>query len=78
MITVYDAVTVVCFICIVLTYFVFTDGGTKLLAHFMLPAVAFAIANQVGNAAGQSLLMNLLAIILIAAGIGYTYLIVRH
>ena len=41
MITVYDAVTVVCFICIVLTYFLFTEGGTKLLAHFMLPALAF-------------------------------------
>ena len=73
MITVYDAVTVVCFICIVLTYFLFTEGGTKLLAHFMLPALAFAIANQVGNAG-----MNVLAIILIVAGIGYTYLIVRH
>lgn len=73
MITVYDAVTVVCFICVVLTYFVFTEGGTKLLAHFMLPAVAFAIANQVGNAG-----MNVLAVALIAAGIGYTYIIVRH
>lgn len=73
MITVYDAVTVVCFICVVLTYFVFTEGGTKLLAHFMLPAVAFAVANQVGNAG-----MNVLAVALIAAGIVYTYIIVRH
>jgi hypothetical protein len=38
-----------------------------------LPAAAFAIANQVGNAG-----MNVLAMILIAAGIGYTYIIVRH
>ena len=44
----------------------------------MLPAAAFAIANQVGNHAGNDLPMNLLAIILIAAGIGYTYIIVRH
>src|SRR5260370_36715563 len=58
MITVYDAVTIVCFICIVLTYFMFTEGGTKLLAHFMLPALAFAIANQLGNAG-----MTVLAII---------------
>ena len=71
--TVYDAVTVACFICIVLTYFMFTEGGTKMLAHFMLPAAAFAIANQVGNAG-----MNVLAVILIAAGIGYTYIILRH
>ena len=27
----------------------FTEGGMRILAHFMLPAVAFAIANQVGN-----------------------------
>jgi hypothetical protein len=73
MFTVYDAVTVVCFICVVLTYFMFTEGGIKILAHFMLPAVAFAVANQVGNAG-----MNVLAIVLIAAGIGYTYIIVRY
>ena len=48
--TVYDIVTVICFACDVLTYFMFTEGGTKVLAHFMLPAAAFAIANQLGNA----------------------------
>jgi hypothetical protein len=78
MLTVYDFVTVTCFICVVLTYFMFTEGGMKVLAHFMLPAVAFAIANQVGNYAGNDALMNVLAVILIAAGIGYTYIIVRH
>jgi hypothetical protein len=73
MITVYDFVTVTCFICIVLTYFMFTEGGVNILAPFLPPAAAFAIANQVGNAR-----MNVLAAILIAAGIGYTYIIVRH
>jgi len=73
MVTVYDVVTVTCFACVVLTYFMFTEGGMKTLAHFMLPAAAFAIANQLGNAG-----MNVLAIILIVAGIGYTYIIVRH
>jgi hypothetical protein len=62
-----------CFVCIVLTYFMFTEGGMKMLAHFMLPAAAFAIANQLGNAG-----MNLLAVVLIAAGIGYTFIIVRE
>ena len=71
--TVYDFVTVICFICMVLTYFMFTEGGMKVLAHFMLPAAAFAIANQVGNAG-----MNVLAVVLIVAGIGYTFFIVRH
>lgn len=80
MVTVYDIVTVTCFACIVLTYFMFTEGGTKTLTHFMLPAAAFAIANQVGNAAllSGNTLLNVLAIVLIAAGIGYTYIIVRH
>lgn len=73
MATIYDIVTVICFACIVLTYFMFTEGGMKLLAHFMLPAAAFAIANQLGNAG-----MNVLAIALIVAGIGYTFLIVRQ
>jgi hypothetical protein len=76
--TVYDFVTVICFGCVVLTYFMFTEGGMKVLAHFMLPAVAFAIANQVGNHAGNDLPMNLLAVALIAAGIGYTFIIVKQ
>jgi hypothetical protein len=50
----------------------------KILAHFMLPAAAFAIANQVGNHAGSDVLMNILAVVLIVAGIGYTFIIVRH
>jgi hypothetical protein len=76
--TVYDFVTVICFTLTVLTYFVFTQGGMRILAHFMLPAAAFAIANQVGNHAGNDVEMNLLAVILIAAGIGYVYIVVRH
>jgi hypothetical protein len=76
--TVYDFVTVICFLLTALTYFMFTQGGMRVLAHFMLPAAAFAIANQVGNHAGSDLPMNLLAVVLIAAGIGYVYIIVRH
>jgi hypothetical protein len=76
--TVYDFVTVICFLCIALTYFMFTEGGVKLLAHFMLPAVAFAIANQVGNHAGNNVPMHVLAVILILSGIGYTFIIVRQ
>jgi hypothetical protein len=75
--TVYDFVTVICFLCIVVTYFMFTEGGVKVLGHFMLPAAAFAVANQVGNHAGDNLAMNVLAVILIVAGIGYTFVIVR-
>ena len=76
--TVYDFVTVICFICVVVTYFMFTEGGVKILARFLPPAAAFAIANQVGNHAGSDVLMNILAVVLIVAGIGYTFIIVRH
>jgi hypothetical protein len=78
--TVYDVVTVACFACVVATYFLFTEGGTKVLAHFMLPAAAFAIANQVGNVGIRegNPYMNALAIILIVAGIGYTFIVVRR
>jgi hypothetical protein len=76
--TVYDFVTIICFICMVITYFMFTDGGMRTLAHFLLSGAAFAIANQVGNHAGNDVPMNALAIILIVAGIAYTYINVRH
>jgi len=76
--TVYDFVTVISFVCMVVTYFMFTEGGMKTLAHFMVPAAAFMIANQVGNRAGENVAWNVLAIVLIGAGIGYTYIIVRH
>jgi len=42
--SVYDIVTVTCFACVVVTYYMFPEGGTKVLAHFMLPTAAFAIA----------------------------------
>lgn len=78
--TVYDLVTVACFACVIATYFLFTEGGMKVLAHFMLPAVVFAIANQVGNAGLRmgNAYMNVLAVILIVAGIGYTFIAVRR
>ncbi len=78
--TAYDFFTVACFACVVLTYFTFTEGGMKMLAHFMLPAAAFAIANLVGNTALtlNNMYLNVLAIILIAAGIAYTFIIVRQ
>jgi hypothetical protein len=80
MITVYDFATVICFGCVVLTYFMFTEGGTTLIAHFLLPTAAFAIANQVGNAALHNgvVWMHALAVALILAGIGYTFLVIRH
>ena len=58
---------------IVSSYFVqWTRREPRTLMQFLLCGVAFAVANQLGNAG-----YALLAAILIVAGIGYAILIVR-
>ena len=71
--TVFDVVTVTCFVGLVIAFFQFTDRETKTLLHFILAGLVFAVANQVGNAGSM-----LLASILILAGIGYAVLIARR
>jgi hypothetical protein len=73
MITLFDVLTVVCFIGLVAAFFRFTDRGTRTLLQFLLSGIVFAIANQVGNAGSV-----LLAGVLVAAGIGYALLNVRQ
>ena len=78
--TVYDFVTVICFACIVITYFLFTEGGMKTLGAFHVAGGGFH-DRQPGGQSGCSErrgCSNALAIVLIAAGIGYTYIIVRQ
>jgi hypothetical protein len=71
MTTVFDVVTVTCFAAVVLAFFLFTRREPKTLLHLMVPAVVFAIANQVGNAG-----LAFLAVALIAAGAVYATLVV--
>jgi hypothetical protein len=73
MITLFDVLTVVCFIGLVAAFFRFTDRDTRTLLQFLLSGIVFAIANQVGNAGSV-----LLAGVLVAAGIGYALLNVRQ
>jgi hypothetical protein len=70
--TVFDIVTVACFIGLVVAYFQFSDRDYRTLAQLILSGIVFAVANQVGNAG-----FTLLASILMAAGIGYAFLVVR-
>lgn len=72
MATVFDVITVTCFAGLVLAFFKFTDGERKTLMHFMLAAVVFAVANQVGNNGPAWL-----ATLLVLAGVGYAVLVVR-
>jgi len=73
MATFFDVITVACFIAMVITFFQFTNRETKILLHFIIAGMVFAIANQVGNGGG-----TILALILIFAGAGYVGLMVRR
>ena len=73
MVTLFDGITVACFIALVVIFFRFTDQHTRTLLQFLLSAVVLAIANQVGNA-GSTLLAGLLVI----AAIGYAFLNIRQ
>lgn len=73
MTTFFDVVTVACFVGLVIAFFKFTDQETRTLVHFILAAVVFAVANQVGNAGS-----TILALILISAGTTYAVLVARR
>ncbi len=50
MATLFDYLTIVCFAGLVIIYFQFTKRGVRTLMQLMISGVAFAIANQMGNA----------------------------
>ncbi len=71
MTTVFDIVTVTCFVGLAIAFFQFTDREMRTLAHFILAGVVLAVANQVGNAGS-----TILAVVLILAGTGYAVMAV--
>jgi len=73
MITLFDVITVTCFIGLVAAFFRFTEQDTRTLLEFLLSGVVLAIANQVGNAGS-----TLLAAALVAAAIGFAVLNIRR
>ena len=73
MITVFDVITVGCFIGLVVVFFRFTSQDKRTLLQFLLSGIVLAIANQVGNAGSVAL-----AGALVAAGLGYAFLNIRH
>jgi hypothetical protein len=70
--TVFDFVTVACFLGLTFVFFQWTKREPRTLIQFMICGVAFAIANQLGNAN-----YTLLGAALTVAAIGYAFLIVR-
>ena len=78
--TTYDFVTVAIFVILVGYYLFLTDRRPQLLMHFLLSAVVFVVANQVGNYASKtgSVGMHALAVILIVAGVAYAAVVARE
>ncbi len=71
--TVFDFLTVACFAGLVIAFLQFTERDTRTLLHLTVSAVAFALANQMGNAG-----LPVLAAILVVAGTAYAALIVKR
>ena len=72
MVTVFDFVTVGCFVCLVASFFLLTERDLRTLAHLSVCGVAFAVANQLGNAGS-----TVLALGLTVAGGAYAVVVVR-
>ena len=71
--TLFDFVTVACFLGMAGAFFSLTARQPRTLLHLLLAGIAFAVANQLGNAG-----YDLLGSILIIAGIGYAIIIIRQ
>jgi hypothetical protein len=73
MATVFDYVTVACFLGMAGAFFILTSREPRTLLHLLVAGATFAIANQIGNAG-----YTLLAAILIIAGVAYAAVIIRQ
>jgi NhaP-type Na+/H+ or K+/H+ antiporter len=71
--TFFDFLTIACFLALLGAYLFLSDRDTKTVLHLLVPAIVFAIANQVGNSGATTL-----ALIMIAAGAGYTAFALRR
>jgi len=69
MATFFDALTIVCFIGLVIAFFQFTERDTATLLRYMLSGIALAVANQVGN-----MCHVVLGCILVVAAMGFGWL----
>ena len=69
--TLFDFVTVTCFFAMAGGFFILTARQPRTLLHLLLAGIAFAVANQLGNAGYE-----LFGLLLIAVGVGYAAIIV--
>ena len=69
----FDLVTLACFLGMAGAFFLLTGRRPRTLVHLLPAAIAFAVANQLGNA-GYALFGGILIVI----AIGYTVMVIRH
>jgi len=72
-VTLFDFMTVACFLAMVGGFFTLTTQQPRTLLYLLLVAIAFAVANQLGNAG-----YDIFASILLITGIGSAILIIRQ
>ena len=70
--TAFDFLSFGCFVGLVIAYLKFAKRDFRTLAHLIIPAATFAIANQIGNAG-----LSIFAFILLVTGAGYAALILK-
>jgi hypothetical protein len=77
--TAYDFVTVAIFVILVGYYLFLTDRRPQLVTRFLLSAVLFAIADQVGNFASKAgnFGLHALAVALVLTGVAYAVFVAR-
>ncbi len=72
MATMFDYVTVACFLAMAGAFLILTAREPRVLLHVLVAGIAFAIANQVGNAG-----YTILAAVLIIVGVAYAAITIR-
>jgi len=72
MTTLFDVLSVTCFVGLVIAYLQFSNREPRTLVHLILAGVVFAVTNQIGNAGSFGL-----ATLLMIAGVTYAVLVIR-
>ncbi len=67
----FDFLTVGCFVCLVVAFFMLNERDPKTLGRVLVSGIAFAVANQLGNAG-----WTVLGLLLLATGGGYAAVVI--
>ena len=71
--TIFDFLTVGAFLAMAVAYFMRANGDQKMLFRLLGPAIAFAVANQLGNKG-----YSFFAVLLLVAGVAYAVHLFRQ